>query len=265
MTDDATFVAFDLETTGLSRVDDRIVEIGAVRFDANGRELATFERLVNPLRPSHPRARAVHGIPDEILAKAEMIDVVLPDFFAFLGKPDDLTLMAHNAGFDAGFVGAEAARIGLPTPGYSVVDTLPIARKTWPELSTHRLDHLALRLGLDPHGPHRALADSRRVKGLWLAMSGLHRDRPAVIYPIHDPSGPVPAPRGWDRLVDAVERGVSIRVVYEGGRRGETPREITPKRFVQRGGVAYVACLCHIDFKEKDFRLDRVRSYEVLG
>ena len=65
------YVAFDLETTGLSAESDRIVEIGAVRFDAAGMVLGEFQRLVNPLRPSGPQARAVHGISDAELALAE--------------------------------------------------------------------------------------------------------------------------------------------------------------------------------------------------
>ncbi len=62
------FLALDLETTGLSPIEDRIVEVGAVKFDALGRELGRFESLVDPRRPMPPRARAVHGISDADLA-----------------------------------------------------------------------------------------------------------------------------------------------------------------------------------------------------
>jgi DNA polymerase III subunit epsilon len=265
--DRRTWIALDFETTGLSPHEDRIVEIGAVRFDASGRELATFNQLVNPLRRSSPRARAVHGITDEELSTAATAAVVLPDFLDFLGDPSETTLLAHNAGFDAAFLGAELARISLAMPLNGIVDTLALARRCLPNLSSHRLDGLARHLGLDPFGPHRALADSRRVMGLWLALggeSGLPMERPPAIYPIYDPAGPLPAPHGWDRLSEAVARGWTVRVIYEGGTRGDVPREITPRRFVNRGGIAYVASFCHIDAKEKDFRLDRVRSYEVL-
>jgi DNA polymerase-3 subunit epsilon len=238
-----------------------------VKFDAAGRELAVFNQLVNPLRRSSPRARAIHGISDEELTVAATAAVVLPEFLDFLGDPDQTTLLAHNAGFDAAFLGAELARIERPMPVHGIVDTLALARRRLPHLPSHRLDGLARHLGLDPFGPHRALADSRRVKGLWLALGGdsvLSLERPPAIYPIYDPAGPLPAPHGWDKLSEAVARGWTVRVIYEGGTRGDLPREITPRRFVNRGGVAYVASLCHIDAKEKEFRLDRVRSYEVL-
>src|SRR3954451_23227128 len=65
-----SYVALDLETTGLLAETDRIVEVGAVRFDAAGRELARFERLVNPGRAMSPTAEAVHGLSDADLADA---------------------------------------------------------------------------------------------------------------------------------------------------------------------------------------------------
>ncbi|WP_435009624.1 exonuclease domain-containing protein [Tundrisphaera lichenicola] len=261
------FVAFDLETTGLSAESDRIVEVGAVKFDESGRELDVFESLVNPLRPSSPTARAIHGISDVELAAAETAETVLADFVRFLGDPSGTTLMAHNASFDAGFLGRELARLGRPMPGHAVIDTLAMSRKRWPELRTHKLDFLARRLGLDPHGPHRALADSRRVRGLWLAIvgpSGEDCDEAPLAYPIFDARSPLPAPRGWDRIERAIGLDQVVRIEYAGGTRGLTPREITPRRFSNRGGVAYLVALCHLDAKVKEFRLDRVRNFEVI-
>lgn len=269
MTDDLAheFVAFDLETTGLSAIDDRIVEIGAIRFDGSGQIIEEFESLVNPLRLSGASARAIHGIPDTELALAETAEVVLPRFLDFLGDPSQTTLLAHNATFDAGFLGRELARLGRPIPSHSIIDTLALARKRWPTLRTHKLDFLAQRLGLDPEGPHRALADSRRVRGLWIALtqeagsSGLEKP---LAYPIFDPRSPLPAPRGWGWVTDAILADQAVRIEYLGGTRGNSPREITPRRFSNRGGVAYLVALCHIDRKEKEFRLDRVISYSVV-
>jgi len=264
------YVAFDLETTGLSAESDRIVEIGAVRFDASGEILGEFERLVNPLRPSGARARAVHGISDEELARAETAEVILPLFLEFLGDPGRTTLMAHNASFDAGFLGRELARLGQPMPGHAVIDTLAMARKCWPKLGGHKLDFLANRLGLDPHGPHRALADSRRVRGIWLAIEAeklkveAEAESFPLAYPIYDARSPLPAPRGWGWVEDAIGRNQVVRIEYEGGTRGMEPRSITPRRFSNRGGVAYLVAICHYDLKEKEFRLDRVRRFEVV-
>src|SRR5437016_982840 len=99
------WVAFDLETTGLVAEIDRVVEIGAVRFDVNGRERGRFECLVNPERPMSPAAQAIHGISDADLKDAAPARAVLPRFLEFLGEPATIVLIAHNAAFDAGFLG----------------------------------------------------------------------------------------------------------------------------------------------------------------
>jgi DNA polymerase-3 subunit epsilon len=223
---------------------------------------------VNPLRPSSPRALAVHGISDADLALAETAETVLPEFVTFLGDPGSTTLLAHNASFDAGFLGRELARIGRPMPEHLVVDTLALARGLWPRISGgHKLDTLARWLGLDPHGSHRALADSQRVRGLWLALrpSDSGRSAEPLAYPIFDARRPPPAPRGWGWVEEAIGRDQIVRIEYAGGTRGLAPRSITPRRFAIRGGVAYLVALCHFDLKEKEFRLDRVLGFEVLA
>ena len=260
------FLAIDTETTGLFPESDRIVEVGAVRFDASGAELGRFSTLINPGRPMSPAAFRVHGIDDEMLAVAPGPRVALPEFVAFLGDPGTTTLLAHNAAFDAAFLGRELARLGLDLPAHRVVDTLALARRRLPEAPDFRLDTLARLLGLDAEGAHRALADSLRVMGLWLALGGdPGPGRAPVSYPIFDPIRQAPAPSGWEGLALAMAGGLRVRMEYAGGTRGEAPREITPRRFVHRGGTAFVVALCHLDAHEKAFRLDRVRQFEVLG
>jgi DNA polymerase III epsilon subunit-like protein len=192
---------------------------------------------------------------------------VLPEFVAWLGDPATTVLLAHNAPFDAGFLGRELARLGLPRPGHRVVDTLTLARSRWPEAPDHRLETLALRLGLDPAAAHRALADSLRVKGLWLALAGGRaavEDEARAAYAIFDPGAEDPVPVGWGWLAEAIAHGHRVRVEYAGGTRGSAPREISPRRVVHRGGVAYVVAFCHLDAYEKAFRLDRVGRHQVM-
>jgi DNA polymerase III epsilon subunit family exonuclease len=259
------YLALDLETTGLVAEFDRVVEVGAVRFDAGGSELGRYERLINPGRPMPLPAQAVHGLSDADLAGAATAREVLPEFVAFLGDPGTTTLLAHNAWFDAGFLGRELDRLGRAPPAHAVVDTLTLARQRLPGLRNHRLDTIARALDLDPDGPHRAMADSLRVKGLWLALGG--PDVPPnelIAYPIHDAGRPSASPVGWDVIAAAITTGSPVRMVYTGGTRGTSPRVVTPRGFVRRGGVAYLVAYCHLDSFEKRFRLDRVRWYEVI-
>jgi DNA polymerase III epsilon subunit family exonuclease len=257
----ACHVAFDLETTGLFPESDRIVEIGAVRFDADGNERGRFERLVHPGRKMSPAAERIHGIGDAMLKHAPPAAAVLPEFLGWLGDLSRVALIAHNSRFDAAFLGRELARAGMPLPRISVLDTLDLARRRLPHAPDHRLDTVAamLRLGLD--GPHRAVADSLRVKGLWLALAD---GRPVASHPVFDPIFSDPAPAGWEPLGQAMACGLAVRVEYIGGTRGTAPRTITPRRFRHEGGTTYLVALCHIDRFEKSFRLDRITRYEVL-
>lgn len=259
------FVAFDLETTGLSAAFDRIVEIGAVRFSVTGDELGRFQSLVNPGRPIPRAAHAIHGIDDEDVADAPSVEGVLPRFLEFLGEPTATILLAHNASFDAGFLGGELTRAQLPIPGFGVVDTLALSRSVRPELPTHRLEYLARLYNLNPDAQHRALGDCNRVKELWLRLGGpRHPADRLVTFPIFDPARSRPTPRGWDSLERAIRDGHWIRMEYEGGTRGNAPRTITPRSVEQRGGIVYIVAVCHLANREKSFRLDRIRRYEVI-
>lgn len=264
---DGEFVAFDLEATGLSLSDDRIIEVGAQRFRRSGEVTASFDRLINPHRASGPAAMAVHRIDDAALSREEPAAVVLPGFLGFLGESSTTTLVAHNAAFDAGLLGRELTRAGLPLPGHRVIDTLAWSRRVWPS-GSHRLDALARVAAAEEAPNHRALADSdrvRRVFGALLAADLSVEDRPPLAYPIYDPSLGPPTPCGWEPVAAAMARGEVVRLVYEGGSRGAIPRDLTPIRFEQRGGTAYLVAKCHLDEKTKSFQVDRFRPGGFVG
>jgi len=255
----AQFVALDLETTGLSAATERIVEIGAVRFLECGQEIGRYQQLVNPERPMPPGAQAIHGISDHDLAGAPVARDVLPEFLEFLGNPDLSVLLAHNASFDAGFLGCELARAGWPIPAHPLVDTLALARRHLPGLCNHRLDTVARHFGVHSSGAHRALADSLCVKEIWLRMSGPSLAPDTVVsYRMCDSRHSVAPPLGWEAVETAIARGRAIQIEYDGGTRGRTARAITPLRFVRRGGQAYLVAFCHLDSFEKSFRMDRI-------
>jgi DNA polymerase III epsilon subunit family exonuclease len=256
------FIALDLETTGLSAATDRIVEVAAVRFDETGEDVDFFQSLVNPEQPVSPGAYAVHGLSDNELAQAPTAREVLPHFLAFLGEPESSPLIAHNASFDAGFLGSELQRAGLAVPGHSLYDTLALSRTRLPMLASHRLDSIARYFGLDPTGAHRAMADTRLVKEIWLRLGG-HRESAAVIsFRMFDARQAVPVPEGWEALAQAVARGAVLQIEYEGGTRGSSPRSVTPRRLESRGGSTFLVAYCHLDSLEKSFRVDRIRAIE---
>ena len=162
-----TYVAFDLETTGLRPADgDQVVAIAGVRI-VNGRILTTetFERLVNPGQPIPEASIRFHGITDEMVRDTPPFAVVLPAFHLFAA---DAVLVAHNAAFDITFLhrAAEGAlRFDQP-----VVDTLLLSAHLYPAETDHSLDAIAARLGLDVVQRHSALRDSLLTAAILLRL-----------------------------------------------------------------------------------------------
>ncbi len=160
MTFDQEFVAFDLETTGLSSEKDRIIEIGAVIFK-NGKEESRFQSFVSPGRPLTPEIVKLTGITDEMLRDAPKAEQVLPEFLNFIG---DRVLVAHNGKFDTAFIRAECARQGLHYD-FTDLDTLPLSQQLMPELGSFKLHIVAKALCLPKFNHHRA-ADDAHICGL---------------------------------------------------------------------------------------------------
>ena len=156
---DITFVVVDLETTGGSHVTEAITEIGAVKV-RGGEVLGEFATLVDPGRSIPPQIVMLTGITDAMVINAPTMATVLPSFLEF---SRGTVLVAHNAGFDIGFLKAACARQGLPWPGNAVVDTVRLARRvlTREEAPSVRLGLLAPLLGSPVAPDHRALTDAR--------------------------------------------------------------------------------------------------------
>ncbi|WP_345456194.1 3'-5' exonuclease [Deinococcus aluminii] len=158
-------VVFDLETTGLSPERDAIVEIGALRVrDGRVVEAERFETLVRPLSAAGEPlripwyAQRVHGISDEMVRNAPGLAQVLPEFLDFVGGS---AVVAHNVGFDGGFMRAAARRHGLVWSPPAEYCTVQLSRRAFPHERSHNLDVLAQRLDLTfaPGGRHRSLGD----------------------------------------------------------------------------------------------------------
>ena len=152
---DGEFVAFDLETTGLSSVHDRIIEIGAVIMKGE-QELDRFQTFVAPGRRLSPKIVDLTGITDEMLEGAPEIETVLPQFLAFCG---DRPLVAHNADFDVGFITAACERLGIPFAPTSA-DTLILSQNLLPQLSKFKLNIVSEARSLPDFNHHRAADDA---------------------------------------------------------------------------------------------------------
>ncbi|WP_239076858.1 DEDD exonuclease domain-containing protein [Actinocatenispora rupis] len=154
-----TFVVVDLETTGGAPADAGITEIGAVKV-RGGERLGEFGSLVNPGMTIPPFIAVLTGITDVMVAEAPRLEEALP---AFLEFAKGSVLVAHNAPFDVGFLKAACAKFGYPWPGFPVVDTVTLARRTLlrDEVPNCKLATLAAYFRTTTEPCHRALDDAR--------------------------------------------------------------------------------------------------------
>ncbi|HKP96215.1 MAG TPA: exonuclease domain-containing protein [Fibrobacteria bacterium] len=158
------FVAFDLETTGLERDADEIIEIGAVRVRGGVIE-DRMSCLLKADKALSPLVQSLTGISGEMLEGARDPKEGLEEFLRFAGA---LPLVAHNSDFDAAFLEHALSKAAMPPLANPVFDSLLIARVAWPSLDSHRLENLVERLGIPPQKAHRALPDAEQSALLWL-------------------------------------------------------------------------------------------------
>ena len=172
----ATFVVFDLETTGLSARTAEICEIGAVRI--RGLEPAgTFETLVRPGAPLPTAVAALTGIRDAELRCAPPLGAAVRRFLAFAG---DCVLVAHNARFDVGFLDRAVERLDGRRSAAPVLDTVGLARTLLAgRVRRHGLASLAARLGTSVEPCHRALPDAQATAEILVHLIGLAQERGA--------------------------------------------------------------------------------------
>lgn len=149
------FVVFDIETTGLSSVTDKIIEIGAVRCK-NGEILDSFDTFIDPEMPIPAEITELTSITDEMVAGAPKIKEALQAFLDFCG---DTVTVAHNASFDTGFIRTACVENGLEFKN-TYIDTLAMSRFVNTDLKKHNLDALKEYFGLEDFHHHRACDDA---------------------------------------------------------------------------------------------------------
>ncbi len=170
----ATYVVFDLETTGLRPGDARPCEVGAVRV--RGLELGErFQMLANPGARLQPSVAALTGLRDEQLRRAPPVAAVIRRFLAFT---DDAVLVAHNARFDLAFLDCETMRISGRRVAATVIDTVGLARRLLGRRPAN-LAALSYFFATDARPCHRALPDAEATAEILVQLIGLAQERGA--------------------------------------------------------------------------------------
>ena len=162
----SSYVAVDLETTGLDPKRDKIIEIGAVRV-TKGKIEETFECFVNPYRSLEEHVIALTGITDDKLQEAKGVEVVIGEFLDFAGG---LPLLGHHIIFDYSFLKRAAINQGFSFERQGI-DTLKLARNYIPKEKPKTLSSACLYFGVDMKQSHRAFSDAMAAHNLYQAMA----------------------------------------------------------------------------------------------
>ena len=161
-----TYVVFDIETTGLSATNDSIIEIGAVKIK-NQTIVDRYQTFVNPEVELSEFIKDLTSISDEDLVDARLIDEVMPEFIEFI---EDSILVAHNAGFDMGFIIEKAFNLGFEINN-AYIDTLNFARYFYSDkLKRFNLAALSKFFKVTLNNHHRADQDAEATGEVWIKM-----------------------------------------------------------------------------------------------
>ncbi len=172
---DDEMIVFDLETTGLSNRTCKIIEIGAVKIKA-GEVIDVFNTFVDPEEPISELITNLTSITDDMVKGAPKEYDAVKAFLDFAG---DRMLIAHNAGFDVGFIRVACERCGFEFPN-SYLDTVGLSKYVNPELKRHKLDVIAKHYNLDDFHHHRASDDAEVLARIFFVMQSRLREEGVV-------------------------------------------------------------------------------------
>ena len=268
------FVAFDVETTGLSPVVARLVELSGVKFSLGSGESDTFSTLIDPEMEIPAEVSQIHGITDEMVSGAPKCSQVVPEFLDWIGG-ERTVLVAHNAPFDVEFMQVAIDRCQKARPANFVLDTLPFSRAVLPQSPDHKLKTLVEYLELAAGEYHRALADSHHVRHVLhklLEQTTVSSWKELVDYGcvfrfdrnLYNVEPPAEIAAFITELNEAIRSGSSVSFVYSGYRTFR--RTVDPVAVIQSRGTYYLSAYCRKALAERTFRVDKmsqVKSVEL--
>jgi len=238
-------VALDLETTGLSPLLNKIVEIAGIKITPLGIE--KFSSLVNPGIQMEPRNIAIHKISNDMVMNSPSLKEVLPKFMEFAGN---LPLVAHNAQFDLGFIVYGLHQLGLPFSHNEVYCTVKLSRLVFKEMAHFRLGLLAEKLNIELKNAHRAEDDA--FVCLEVLKRGLLKASPKDVSgsflfyldDFHDIEN-FELKDHLKLIQEKIESQEIIRIKYIGGSKKNEFRPIRPLSLLPlpQGHVLYAHCL----------------------
>lgn len=262
-------VAFDLETTGLSPLIDRIIEIGAIKIGPD-RKSSFFQTLVRPQIKIPPHTTAIHGITNDMVRDAPLIGPALASFESFCSG---LPLVAHNAKFDIGFLAFSAHKSNSPIEEHEIYCSCHFSRKILKEMPNHRLATLSRELNISLENHHRAGDDAMASMRIYIKC--LERLKKSNKLPLFSTSllchssqfrkeveleiSPHLLP-----LVEKAQAQEVVGIIYKGGSMKNQLRPIRPVSLLPMPGGNILYALCMVSNTYKSFALNKIVKVEEL-
>jgi len=258
-------IGLDLETTGLSPLVDKIIEISAVKLTPGVIEY--FDQLIDPICDIPQKTIDIHGITNDMVKGSPKIEEVLPDFFKFT---DGLPLVAHNAQFDLGFLVFNLHKQELGVENHEVYCSCKYARSSLKNRESYKLSALASELGVNLENAHRALDDA--IAGLEVFAHSLQERNnreeklglsSARIFELKDFTHPenMELQDHIRDMIPLVANQELIVMKYKGGTHKNKWRPVQPIALLPlpNGNILYGKCL--IADLYKSFALSKIREW----
>lgn len=254
------YAAIDLETTGLSFRNDRIVEIGIVVWKREER-IREFATLVDPEHPISRNSYSIHGIDDSMVKGSPTFKEIAEEVYSILYGT---IILGYNIfAADLSFLNKELKDSGQKPIFNPIIDTYLVSRKCFPNLKSRSLRSVAENIGIRVTYTHRALEDARLTMKIWLKM--LEKFRALGIKTFGDLkklgylNGRIKR-KAREILEIAKETGF-VRIVYQSPYSGRTERVIEPISI--RGNKIDAYCYLREDFRT--FELSRIVEIKGTG
>lgn len=261
-------IALDLETTGLSPLCDRIIELSAIKLKPNGIE--SFDQLINPKIPISEITIKIHGITDEMVKNEPTISEILPKFVTFM---EELPLIGHNAKFDIGFIIFNMHHLGLTPKSNKVFCSCQFSRAIFKAMPNHKLGTLAEKLGiaLKHHEAFDDAVASLRVfaKAL-VAVKNEPKEisqglKEAEIFSLSDfiQNNEWELPERLKIIGDCVGEQKIIEILYAGGSHKGIFRPVRPIGLLPMPGGSVLYGHCLLSNTYKSFSLSKIRNVRL--
>lgn len=263
-------VVIDLETTGLSPLVDKVIEISGIKVTPSS--VCFFDQLVNPQIDIPPATIEIHGIKNNDVADKQPIEVILPEFLNFV---EDLPIMAHNAKFDLGFILFDVHQQNLQIKN-DIYCSIKLSRFCFPDMPNHKLSTLTKELQIPLENHHRALDDAKAslilvAKGLkkYIESSQKQKDkllRESFVFNTADyEEKNLEIPNHLSKLIKKVEGQQIVDIKYKGGSYKNQFRPIKPVSLLPmpEGNVLYAHCLLSDIYKS--FSLKKISELKELN